>query len=898
MGMGKSKGKVKAKGGKVAKRPTARPTPSQVLNALALKVRKNPADIASTLDLAAFYCFHEQESRVLETLRSITPETLFADGAQEAEYRILLALGYAHVNQLIDAESAAQDAADRAPDSPDPWYVLAFVHLSMREYDEAIETGTKYLTALASSQPAAPIRSYCQSAAHQSQLYNILATACKESGRVDEAIDHYRKSIGLDGGNHLPYLNLIALLRKLGRHAEATETCARGLKAARQVQELRILQTATGARSGVSACMIVKNEEEMLPDCLASVRDWVDEIIVVDTGSTDRTVEIAQSYGAKVFHQPWEGDFSKARNFSLSHATAEWIFIIDADERVTAEDVPQLRRVLDDQRVQLVSINVYNVYGDSASAVTFLPSIRLFRRSLGLRYEGTVHNMLVYSDSMPVARVGVRLKHLGYGLSKEKMVKKLARSRVLLEQQLKDNPDNAFALFNYAQLLRGEPSTSPAHNAELILKSARRAVELTRPDIPSERHIHLMCLDQMAWTCFHQGRFAQALEYARRALGHKSNYLDPLLLLGHVAARREAYDEARTFYEDYLRAQAAYDPSQETDNIILLHVDSRPLAWYSLGAIAELQNDPDQAQHYYELIIKRDPGYLDANNHLGRLAAQRHDLVAAERWYLKQLEFHPESLEACRQLGQIYLSLNRASDAERLFAQGLAIEPADSVCLVGLGRSQTASGRATEAIATFEEAVRTGSAGLSIRRELAATYFKSGRYVEAAALFEDLANNSPTDGDLLNDLGNCYFKMEQYDRAGKNYRRALETPTPPAIVWRNLGLSQTRSGDNDAAAISLQRYVELEPEALDIVRVLADLYFLQGRYESALDYLEKCLHLRPGDSSAMFQLSECYLLMGHKDSAILGYRRALQLDPACQPALDRLTQLVEVPAGV
>ena len=894
----KSKAKAKAKGGKTVKRSAVRPTPSQVLNALALKVRKNPADIGSTLDLAAFYCFHEQESKVLEALRSITPETHFADSSQEADYRILLALGYAHVNQLIDAESAAQEAADRAPNSPDPWYVLTFVHLSMREYDRAIETAAKYLEAHESSQPAAPMRSYCQSAAHQSQLYNMLATGYKETGRVDEAIDHYRQSIRLDGGNHLPYLNLIVLLRKLGRHDEAEETTSRGLKAARQVQELRMLQTAVGARSGVSACMIVKNEEDMLPDCLASVRDWVDEIIVVDTGSTDRTVEIAQSYGAKVFHQPWQGDFSKARNFSLSHATADWIFIIDADERVTAEDVPQLRRVLDDNRAQLVSINVYNVYGESASAVTFLPSIRLFRRSLGLRYEGIVHNMLVYADSMPVVRVGARLKHLGYGLSKEKMAKKLARSRVLLEQQLRDNPDNAFALFNYAQLLRGETSTSPTHNAELILKSAQRAVELTHPDIPSERHIHLMCLDQMAWTCFHQGRYAKALEYARRALGYKPNYLDPLLLLGHIAARQEAYDEARTCYEDYLRAQAAYDPSQETDNIILLHVDSRPSAWYSLGTIAELQNDTDRAQNYYELIIKRDPAYLDTNNHLGRLAVQRHDFAAAERWYLRQLEFHSESLEACRQLGQIYLSLNRYPDAERLFAQGLAIEPSDSVCLVGLGRSQTASGRATEAIATFEEVVRTGSAGIGIRRELAAAYFKSGRYDESAALLEELANDCPTDGDLRNDLGNCYFKMEQYNRAETNYRRALDSPTPPSIVWRNLGLSQARTGDTEAAVGSLRRYLDLEPGALDIVRVLADLYFLRGRHESALDYLEKYLQNRPGDPSAMLQLSECYLLMGHRDSAILGYRRVLQLDPACQPALDRLTQLVEIPAGV
>ena len=77
--------------------------------------------------------------------------------------------------------------------------------------------------------------------------------------------------------------------------------------------------------ASISLCMIVKNEEENLPRCLDSVRDVVDEIVIVDTGSTDRTVEIAESYGAKVFYHPWEGSFSKARNYSLKYATCDWI---------------------------------------------------------------------------------------------------------------------------------------------------------------------------------------------------------------------------------------------------------------------------------------------------------------------------------------------------------------------------------------------------------------------------------------------------------------------------------------------------------------------------------------------------------------------------------------------
>ena len=201
------------------------------------------------------------------------------------------------------------------------------------------------------------------------------------------------------------------------------------------------------------------------------------------------------------------------------------------------------------------------MYGDNESSVTFLPSTRLFRRSLGLYYDGIVHNTLVYRDTQPIVRTGVRLKHLGYGLDKEKMRKKLERSRLLLEKQLAENPDNAFALFNYAQLLRGETTESPTQNAELILKSARRAVELTNPEMVTERHIHLMCLDQIAWTLFQQGNYDQAQEMPIERLVTNRTILIRYFCWA-IAARRQKYDHACLHYAAaYLKAQAAYDPA-------------------------------------------------------------------------------------------------------------------------------------------------------------------------------------------------------------------------------------------------------------------------------------------------------------------------------------------------
>src|SRR5262249_33980822 len=98
-----------------------------------------------------------------------------------------------------------------------------------------------------------------------------------------------------------------------------------------------------GARPRVSLCMIVRDEEANLPACLASAADLVDEVVVVDTGSTDRTREVAARFGARVFDFPWVDDFAAARNESLRHATGDWVFWMDADDRLDEDNRGRLR---------------------------------------------------------------------------------------------------------------------------------------------------------------------------------------------------------------------------------------------------------------------------------------------------------------------------------------------------------------------------------------------------------------------------------------------------------------------------------------------------------------------------------------------------------------------------
>ena len=116
-----------------------------------------------------------------------------------------------------------------------------------------------------------------------------------------------------------------------------------------------------GDISTISLCMMVKNEEEFLPRCLESVKDVVDEIVIVDTGSTDRTVEIAESYGARVYHHPWENDFSKHRNQSISYASGAWILEMDADEEFFSEDTQKIGKTLQETNADFLYLKCYDL---------------------------------------------------------------------------------------------------------------------------------------------------------------------------------------------------------------------------------------------------------------------------------------------------------------------------------------------------------------------------------------------------------------------------------------------------------------------------------------------------------------------------------------------------------
>ena len=171
---------------------------------------------------------------------------------------------------------------------------------------------------------------------------------------------------------------------------------------------------AMGQQPLLSACLIVKNEEEYLDRCLTSLKGLVDEIVLVDTGSEDRTVEIAESHGAIIYHEEWQDDFSLHRNQSLDRANGVWAFVCDADEELFDTDVGETRWQLDGNVTEpVVAVHEKLLLPDGTSLTLMAP--RIVRRDSGIRYQFPIHEQLDSAENFQVSGSNINVLHHGYG---------------------------------------------------------------------------------------------------------------------------------------------------------------------------------------------------------------------------------------------------------------------------------------------------------------------------------------------------------------------------------------------------------------------------------------------------------------------------------------------------
>lgn len=210
----------------------------------------------------------------------------------------------------------------------------------------------------------------------------------------------------------------------------------------------------------VSVCIIAKNEERHIEECLKRLKPYNCEIVLADTGSTDRTIEIAAGYTDKIYHFDWINDFSAARNYALSHADNDWVLSIDCDEYIETFDAGALLRLMKRNPYDAGQVLIRNRFTqDGQTAYENIRVSRLFNRNY-FHFSGSIHEQVVMkrSDGEEISAVPkkaftapITILHVGYDISEEEMRMKSLRNITLLENELKESGADAYIYYQLAQ---------------------------------------------------------------------------------------------------------------------------------------------------------------------------------------------------------------------------------------------------------------------------------------------------------------------------------------------------------------------------------------------------------------------------------------------------------------
>lgn len=205
----------------------------------------------------------------------------------------------------------------------------------------------------------------------------------------------------------------------------------------------------------LSVCLIIKNEEKNLPDCLESIKNIADEIIVCDTGSDDNSIAIAEKFGSKIVHFKWNGSFADARNYSIAAASSNWILWIDADERLPQASVLEIKKIISNKgsvaTAFRVSIHNFKKQGEYFYLST---AHRLFPNHFNISFSGMIHEQISPSVSQLNGKeimTTIIIEHFGYDLSPVQMQKKYKRNLEILLNNLAKGPESSYLIYNIAK---------------------------------------------------------------------------------------------------------------------------------------------------------------------------------------------------------------------------------------------------------------------------------------------------------------------------------------------------------------------------------------------------------------------------------------------------------------
>ncbi len=414
----------------------------------------------------------------------------------------------------------------------------------------------------------------------------------------------------------------------------------------------------------ISLCMIVRDEEDFLPDCLNSVLGAVDEIVVVDTGSTDSTLLIAAEFGARVFSFEWTDSFSEARNHALENASGDWILVLDADEVIAPKDAAKIRALADGSADGYLF--TYRSYSQNSHDIRWMANdgsyeegdgwdgwisgevVRMFRRDSRIRFSGAVHESVdrsIFGSGGKLAATDVIVHHFHEKKGEERLREKQLCYLRLCEKNLGTSVENAKTYFDMGLVHR------------YILDDIPRAISYQERAVGLDPHFEDARMELALLYHLSGNSTAAAGELA--ALLNRNPKLAPAwLLCGIMLERRGKIERAIECYERTLRLNP---------NL----VDAR----VNLGTLWLRKGDGARARIEWEVAHRMNPSNTRVLLNLGALELRDGNCGSARRFLESALQRSPDNASVWNNLGVLHVRAGRMHEALDAFEKALALDP-------------------------------------------------------------------------------------------------------------------------------------------------------------------------------------------------------------------------------
>lgn len=298
----------------------------------------------------------------------------------------------------------------------------------------------------------------------------------------------------------------------------------------------------------LSICMIVRNEEKYIDDCLKSMMPLIEnniaEFVIVDTGSTDKTIEICRKYTENIYYFQWIDDFSMARNYSISKANGDYIFIQDADQCVDKNSINALVSLFNSKEYKnynTIYIKLRNYLNESLKEYSDLKFPLIFKNDGNFKYIGAVHNQPVFTE--PIKFTDIQINHFGYILDDKKKLTKFNRTATILKKELSKDPKNHYYMFQLAK------SYNSIGNFEDSMYQVNTYLKLISKKIDKES---LKYYRTAAQTYYLNNMFFKTIDICNDVLKVFPYFLDCIYLKGLSLNKIKSYDESIGLLNSYL----------------------------------------------------------------------------------------------------------------------------------------------------------------------------------------------------------------------------------------------------------------------------------------------------------------------------------------------------------